>query len=147
MQEILFICTGNTCRSPMAEAIANSIFVKNGMDFKAFSRGVNVIVPSRAADNAIAAMNLLYHLDLDMHVARQVKEDDINKAHKIIGMTKSHKNYLSMVYPEHKDKIFSLYGLAGKEAKDIKDPYGMDLFVYQACAEEINVVLREIFVK
>lgn len=146
MQDILFICTGNTCRSPMAEAIANNIFRKKGLCYNAFSRGINVIIPSRASGNAVRALKLMYKLDLQSHVSKQVNESDMQKASIVLTMTNNHKRYLDMVYGAHKDKVFSIYGYVGDMEKNIKDPYGMDLFIYKSCAEELHSVIQKMFI-
>lgn len=146
MQYVLFVCTGNTCRSPMAEAIANDLFVKNQLRYQAFSRGLNVLVPTRASENAVKALKFLYQLDLEAHVAKPVSEADIQQASIVLTMTDSHKAYLTMAYAEHAEKIHTLYGYTGRADQDIKDPYGLDLFMYKSCAEEINDVIQKIFI-
>jgi protein-tyrosine-phosphatase len=130
----------------MAEAIANDLFVKKQMRFQAFSRGLNVLIPARASENAVKALRFLYKLDLESHISRQVTAADMEKASLVLTMTESHKNYLNLAFAKYEEKIYTLNGFAGQSGKDIKDPYGMDLFMYKSCAEEINSIVQKVFI-
>lgn len=132
---ILFVCTGNTCRSPMAEAIYNSLVG----DKRAFSRGIAVAFPTGAADNAKTAVTE-YGGNLDNHKSQQITPEDIAKAELIITMTEGHKHILSQ-YAEN-SKIMTLSEFAGV-AGDVSDPYGGSIDIYLKTAEQIYSYVKK----
>ena len=134
MNEILFLCTGNTCRSPMAEAIAADRF---GAAFRFSSRGVSVFTPSGASANAQRAAEAEFGLSLAGHTSCGLEEADLQRADLVLTMTRAHKNYVIQAYPVYAEKCFTLCGYAGAEDKDVVDPYGQSVDVYRACAREL----------
>ena len=143
MPKILFVCTGNTCRSPMAEIIARDLLLPKKEGFSVSSRGINVLVPSRASDNAVKAVRLNYSLDLSPHISKQLAEGDLEQADMVFVMTAAHKQYLDMVYAGYATKV-RLIASNGNDSRNIDDPYGKDLFVYKQCAEEIKKSIEEL---
>lgn len=135
--KILFVCTGNTCRSPMAEAIFN------GVSEGAFSRGI-FADGSHATENAIKVMEEM-NLDISEHVSTQLTREDIEEADLILTMTQSHKNMLLQIVPEEKDKIFTIGEYSNGE--DIVDPYGGDIEIYRRCAETLKEEIERIVEK
>lgn len=134
---VLFVCTGNTCRSPMVEKIAKKLFDLNNMDIKTSSRGISVFSEQPASKNALRVMQE-NGLSLEEHVSRQILQQDIEGADYIFTMTLVHKNMLLNMYPQFKDKIFTL------KDGDILDPYGGNMEVYEACAVEIKNCIEKI---
>ena len=139
MPKILFVCTGNTCRSPMAAAIAAEMFKDAGCAF--VSRGISVPVPSRASENAVVAARAAAAANISEHVSRQIKADDLRGADLVVTMTRSHKSYLLEIFDEARDKTLTLYEIAEGSPKDVKDPYGQDVYAYRLCAGEIKSCL------
>ena len=121
---ILFVCTGNTCRSPMAEGYLKS----KGIE------GVTVLSRGLAADGSPVSLNSKTAMDeagidIGSHISKQITADDINKADKIICLSPSHKAVLlSAGVPENK-----LYILGD----GISDPFGGSIEVYRRCRDEI----------
>jgi protein-tyrosine-phosphatase len=128
----------------LAQVIANDYFKRKKMEALAVSRGINVLAPCRASENAVAAARLISKLDLSNHISRQITEDDIKRAYVVLTMTDSQKEYLRLVYGEHEDKIFSLSAYAGANG-DIADPFGMDVAVYKRCAGQIYDLITDAF--
>ena len=120
---ILFICTGNTCRSPMAERYLDSLNLEN---VKAESRGLSAEGGS-VSPNAVSVMGEL-GIDLSHDVSAQLTAKDLIWADKILYMSPSHLTVLSLYAP--KEKLFML-------GNGISDPYGGDTERYRKCRDEI----------
>ena len=120
---ILFVCSGNTCRSPMAEGYLNSKKIK-GINAKScgfISEGEPV------SENAVAVMSEI-GVDISAHKSRIVNRDLLS-ADKIYCMSRAHKDALISAGVKD-EKIFVLGG-------GISDPFGGDITVYRACRDEI----------
>lgn len=140
MKKIFFICTGNTCRSPMAEVLAKSI-CKN-KDICIFSRGI-FGNGANASQNALEVA-LKNNLDLSNHKSKTITKEDLEQAHLILTMTNEHKDLILYNFPQYKAKIFTLYEYTLNEQKDIQDPFGADFLTYMNCFKEINTLLQKI---
>ncbi len=130
--KVLFVCTGNTCRSPMAEAIMNKIAEENDMNVSASSAGIMAEENVPASENAVTAMSEM-NIDISGHLSHQATEADIAEADIILTMTAGQKMLLAGAAPE---KIYTLCEFAGSGG-DISDPYGGDLDEYRETAQEI----------
>ena len=141
MYKILFVCTGNTCRSPMAETIARDIFKKHGLKTEVLSAGVHASNGAKASPNAIYAMKKM-GLNLKNHKAQLINEHLIEWSNIILTMTKGHYNILKSMYPK-KAEIFTLGEYIGIN-EDISDPFGLDEYVYISLARELKNMLESI---
>ena len=128
---VLFVCTGNTCRSPMAQAIYEHITGKN-----AKSAGLGVCAPQPVSEYALMALETMGITGFS-HLSCQIIPQDVEDADVIFVMTNMHKKILVTVCPEYADKIRLLGG-----EKEISDPYGGSLQQYLSCCEEIERCIR-----
>ena len=123
---IYFVCTGNTCRSPMAAAILAS---KNLSDIAVKSAGIYAMdgqLMSANAQLALAEENILVS-----HKSNQVNKEDVEWADLILTMTARHKEWLTHMYSESTFKIYTLNEYVYGSTKDVIDPYGGDLAIYK----------------
>ncbi len=136
---ILFVCTGNTCRSPMAAGLMNKIAIEEDLDVRIESAGLFAAEGSPASDEAIEAMKK-YDVDLSDHRAKQITPELIEKCDVILTMTAAQKMLLAEVAA---DKTYTLCEYAGTEG-DIADPFGGDLEEYEEVAQMIYFALQSI---
>lgn len=142
--KVLFICTGNTCRSPMAEGILKKIAREKGLDIEAASSGIFADRGSSAALNAIDSLADI-GIDIRKHASQGVTEDIIDKSDLILTMTASHKDILVSNYPDKKYKIFMLNEYAFGKEKDIQDPFGGNKAIYDMARDEIIYAIEKIY--
>lgn len=156
---ILLICSGNTCRSPMAAAILNDHLRRAGLDraYRAESAGVFVPAAGPASPEAVQVM-AERGLDLGNHVARQVTAELLDRTRLILTMTGAHKEAVLALAPGVADRVFTLKGYAGdgagsgqdvgsiasRAAGDISDPIGLGLEVYREAADEIEKAVARV---
>ncbi len=144
---ILFVCTGNTCRSAMAAAMFRAMLAEKGIkDIKVASAGIAAIPGGKASPNAVQVMSE-QGVDLNSHRSRQVDEGLLKEADLILTMTENHKLAVKSWEPSVWDKIYTLKEYAGMDDKDISDPFGQSEVIYRQTLEEIKQSLEKIIHK
>lgn len=140
--KILFVCTGNTCRSPMAEVIFRNLSYDMGIE--AFSRGIVVLFPEPS--NPKAELVLKNHdLNLEEHMSAQLTRDDINDRTLVLTMTESQRIKILDEYGKL-EHVYTIKEFAGEEG-DVVDPYGGDLMDYENCFGELSRLIKKTVVK
>lgn len=132
MKNILVICTGNTCRSPMAEGIIKKLLEENNIEETTVaSMGLSAYDGDGASAYAIDALKEI-GIDISSHRSRRVMLEDLYNADVIYTMTQHHKNIildaLGSESAELEKKIFVL---------DISDPFGNDISQYESCRDKM----------
>jgi protein-tyrosine-phosphatase len=143
MRRVLFVCTGNTCRSPMAEAMFRAKAADLGIEVK--SAGVAAFDGQKASEHAIHALRER-GISHD-HVSQRLNEELIAWADIVLTMTASHKALVLSFFPQAAEKVFTLCEYVDIGDKDIADPFGGGLEIYQQCADEIEQALERLRLK
>ena len=133
---IVLVCTGNTCRSPMAETLLREqLRTKFGCEdaVRVISAGVAAGQGSGASPQAIEVMGDR-GLDLTGHSSRPLDDEVMNVADLVLTMTRGHRAAILAAWPDMQDRVHTLR----RDGGDISDPVGMPVDVYQACAEQID---------
>ncbi|MBN1869114.1 MAG: threonylcarbamoyl-AMP synthase [Candidatus Omnitrophica bacterium] len=144
---ILFICTGNSCRSVMAEYLLKSK-VKGRDDIEVMSAGTGVFIQSAASSETIAVL-AEEGIDATDHVAQPMNTILLKKADLIIVMTRKHRDQVLERVPEVEKRVYLLKEFAntvsnGAENLDIIDPIGKPRELYKVCLREIKEAIRKI---
>lgn len=130
MEELIFVCTGNTCRSPMAEGLFRALDGEARTGLHASSAGLFVHEGLPASEYAVQAAGEL-GADLSSHRARQLTPELVRQAQYLVCMTAAHYDRLVQAMPWAQDKVFTL------APDDVADPFGGTLETYRACAAQL----------
>lgn len=143
MKKLIFVCTGNTCRSPMAEGLLKNLLPPDsGWDVS--SAGVCAADGWPVSGHAIEALREK-GIDISGITSSTLTPDLIEEADLLVTMTEGHRQAILAVAPQSKDKVFLLksFGIA-KCAADIDDPVGGPLDLYRHVRDEIDAALPDL---
>lgn len=137
---ILTVCTGNICRSPMAEGILKKV-LENDQRTKISSAGTHALDGNSASEFAVIAA-LENGIDISGHCARKLDIGNINVSSIIFCMENSHvESVLSLVPAQHR-RVFNLADFSdNRRVKEIPDPYGCSLREYRECFNLIELCI------
>ena len=146
IKKIVFVCSGNTCRSPMAEAIFN--YYAKGSDFYAESAGVVANDGEPVAGNSAITIKSLIGEDISAKTARSLMLEDIQESHLLLTMTGGQKVIIKSLAPADTDNVFTLGEKAGFGDEEVFDPYMQDKETYMNCAKQIEkfvkIIIKEL---
>ena len=154
---ILFICTGNTCRSYMAETIGKHYLSgkEGGQGIRLVSAGTGSLANEPASVQARAVMGEMGFDPMD-HRAKNLTAEMVREAQLVLTMTASQKRQVLALVPEADDKVFLLKEYSEEHKRlqemekelnnlDVIDPFGLPLEYYRTCALELqNLVTRAV---
>jgi len=134
--KLLFICTGNTCRSPMAEGLAREMF---GESIQVSSAGMEAWEGEAASAHALEVLKER-KLDLSSHRSRRISAELLAEADWIIPMTLAQEERLRRLFPQFLHKIRCLGDWGGRK-REVQDPWRGSLDAYRQTAQEIAELL------
>ena len=142
---MLFVCTGNICRSPVAEFLAEAFAREAGLSVRASSAGVEAEIGKGMTPGAARTL-ASRGVRGSRHVARQLDNEMLAAADEVYALTRAHKAVIVRRFPEHSAKVMLLREAAGLPGADVEDPYGESDEVYEACSvriqEAVEILIR-----
>lgn len=143
--KLLFVCTGNTCRSPLAAAVARRIANERGLgDLEISSAGTSAWEGAGASDGALL-VGIEQQLDLSGHRSRQLTPELVEESDMIFVMGPHHLERVLALGGEGKSHLLSAYASHGGSDRPISDPMGSGLDVYRTTLEELDAEVRRVF--
>ena len=142
-KSVLFVCTGNTCRSPMAEALLRKA-VEGREDFEVMSAGV-AAYPGDAANPETLKLLSSRGISLDGFSSQPVSPELVEKATHVFAMTSDHLEALENLFPDYTDKFYlacEFVDIAGRGvASDVPDPIGKGRKAYEETAKTLDLAI------
>jgi protein-tyrosine-phosphatase len=143
MKTVLFVCTANMCRSPIAEGLMQDKLRREKRDgeFRAESAGVWT-VNGRPATGLAVAVLAGRGIDISGHRSRVITEETIRDAALILTMTRSHAEAICAEFPAYRNRVFLLSEMVGG-AFDIEDPVGGTLQQYEMTTQDLENLIEQ----
>ena len=142
---ILFVCTGNTCRSALADALARKVIVERALsEIEVHSAGTSAWDGAPASDGALL-VGMERNLDLSQHRAQTLTRDLVRDADLILAMGPHHLERIEALGGAGKSFLVTEFASRGTSARPVNDPIGGELEVYRATADELEQEVRKIF--
>ena len=142
--KILYVCTGNTCRSPMAEAITRKIAVHRGLTALAVASAGPSAWDSAPASAGGLLVAMERGMDLSDHRAQTLTREMVRSSDIILAMGPHHLERIEALGGEGKAFLLSDFASHGQSKRAISDPIGAELDVYRATADELEDEIRRV---
>ena len=141
IQHVLFVCTGNICRSPLAASLLERALKDRGLEVAVSSAGTGAWDGAPASEGAYL-VGLERGLDLSGHRARLLTRELVEEADLILTMARHHRARVDELGGE--GKVFVLGEYAGKGGDEVSDPFGGDLDVYRDTFAELEALIAAV---
>jgi protein-tyrosine-phosphatase len=142
---LLFVCTGNTCRSALAEVLAHREAIERGLvDVDVASAGTSAWTGAPASDGALLVA-LERSLDLSGHRSQQLTRELVEAHDVILAMGPHHLERIEALGGEGKAHLLTAFAAGTPTGRAIADPFGGDLDQYRATLEELQGEIRRVF--
>ena len=137
VQSVLFVCLGNICRSPLAEAYFRSLVERDGGRITVRSAGLET-TPGKPADDRAKAIALEHRLSLDAHATTQVHMELLDQSDLIVVMEIAQKDRVQRLSPRSKGKVVLLGRFDSKGSLEIADPYCGASEDFISCFQQVS---------
>ena len=140
IENILFVCTGNICRSPFAQGLLTKFTAQEGpQGIIAESAGL-IALPGNSATYLAQRVAAEFSVELGEHEAKSVSKDLVTWSDLILVMEKSHQDTLLGCFPEAtgKARLIRHFARFGSKTRGIADPYGLEYEAYRFCFLDIE---------
>ena len=142
---ILFVCTGNTCRCAIAEAIARKVIIERGLsDVEIQSAGTSAWDGAPASDGALL-VGMERGIDLSQHRSQTLTRDLVRNADLILAMGPHHLERIEALGGAGRAFLVTDFASRGASARPVNDPIGGELEVYRTTADELDQEVRRVF--
>ena len=145
--KLAFVDTGNTGRSVTAEALANVRIAKDLLPIAVISRALDQDPYAAKPEANAAALLKERGIDVSAHRATQITANDVRHSDLILTMTAAHKDKLIALFPEAKDKTFTIADYAAGKPDDVADAFGKPMDFYRGMVKQVEAYLGPVLTK